>query len=898
MSLDLVERISNEMSLRDIQADALVAFDALFKGILSLQEPIDEIKANVIASSQSAKTEQLDHFMGWEEYRLNRVFPAKGLNFRDQFPRFTFALATGTGKSRLMGAITSYLFLTGKSQHFLLLAPSSEIYRKMKAEALPTHEKYFFKGLSPFPIPEVFSYENGSNFNIDQLSLNFDPLNRNSRPKLFIFTPSQLRAKSGSEAERIMRRQGGDEGEGVFHRLLKLSDLTIFLDEAHRFAKDDRQLENEYGAWTRLVTEFHPKAVIETTATPRTNNTIVYLYTLNEALKEGKYIKDVIAVVDTRPGAIKDAEWDHYTLRMALRYHEQAKSSLNTFVANGFGKQVKPVMLIACADIEHAKEVEAWLKSSEFSNGDFKEKVLRIDSTQIEEELARLIHIEDPNDSNEIIVNVGMLREGWDVSNVYTIVPLRATSTVTLATQTIGRGLRLPFGKRVNDPIIDTLHVMAFGKETVQKVIQDAKQAGIHIVFSVVEQFREKLLAELTKTALGTSATVEVNQRFNTETSKTELLVSLSSERMHSLSEQDTFSISSAVSKAASNVPSVKVTSLQPKKLSDTEFSISGIEVIQQKYDQIESIPIQKLVLDIPSVVESMNPPVLAEFHPQLERATSVGDQRKAYEIKVGSGERIATVDGQGFDVVNWPRRLAELMCREMDDFGGEVKEMERVFREYFSLTGASDDIQIKVIAESDSQIINDSIKNQLDRFLEKLQTSLSLGKGESEPFEFGSIFLSYPSEDGFIDQGKLNQFLPGEKRLITGWMKSLYKEIKFSNNAEFTAAKIIDQSDCKIWVRNPSSQFFITSLWGRHFPDFVVIKDNEITLIEVKRKSEFDNPESEAYKKGKAATEWCHAVSEGAENKWDYWFVPDDEVDACVTIEDIFKRRKYFGIQ
>ncbi len=52
-----------------------------------------------------------------------------------------------------------------------------------------------------------------------------------------------------------------------------------------------------------------------------------------------------------------------------------------------------------------------------------------------------------------------MLKEGWDVSNLYTIVPLRAANAAVLIEQTIGRGLRLPFGgKRTGVPNIDKTH--------------------------------------------------------------------------------------------------------------------------------------------------------------------------------------------------------------------------------------------------------------------------------------------------------------------------------------------------------------------------------------------------------------------------------------------------------
>ena len=65
-----------------------------------------------------------------------------------------------------------------------------------------------------------------------------------------------------------------------------------------------------------------------------------------------------------------------------------------------------------------------------------------------------------------------MLKEGWDVTNLYTIVPLRAASSQTLIEQTIGRGLRLPFGKRTGNEIIDRLTVVAH--ERFDKLIEEA----------------------------------------------------------------------------------------------------------------------------------------------------------------------------------------------------------------------------------------------------------------------------------------------------------------------------------------------------------------------------------------------------------------------------------------
>src|SRR5690242_7338543 len=71
-------------------------------------------------------------------------------DFEREFPSLCFALATGVGKTRLMGAFISYLHLTGKSRHFFVLAPNKTIYEKLIADFSPESPKYVFKGIAEF----------------------------------------------------------------------------------------------------------------------------------------------------------------------------------------------------------------------------------------------------------------------------------------------------------------------------------------------------------------------------------------------------------------------------------------------------------------------------------------------------------------------------------------------------------------------------------------------------------------------------------------------------------------------------------------------------------------------------------------------------------------------------
>ena len=58
-----------------------------------------------------------------------------------------------------------------------------------------------------------------------------------------------------------------------------------------------------------------------------------------------------------------------------------------------------------------------------------------------------LLEVEKVDNPVEIVIHVNMLKEGWDVNNLYTIVPLRTASSKILREQMVGRGLRLPYGE-------------------------------------------------------------------------------------------------------------------------------------------------------------------------------------------------------------------------------------------------------------------------------------------------------------------------------------------------------------------------------------------------------------------------------------------------------------------
>ena len=106
--------------------------------------------------------------------------------------------------------------------------------------------------------------------------------------------------------------------------------------------------------------------------------------------------------------------------------------------------------------------------------------MIQVDSSKTgaeeDEMIERLLKVEHTDEPTEIVIHVNMLKEGWDVTNLYTIVPLRAANARILIEQSIGRGLRLPYGKRTGVTAVDRLNIVAHDR--FQEIVDEAKQAG------------------------------------------------------------------------------------------------------------------------------------------------------------------------------------------------------------------------------------------------------------------------------------------------------------------------------------------------------------------------------------------------------------------------------------
>ncbi|WP_455864409.1 DEAD/DEAH box helicase [Pantoea agglomerans] len=454
---------------------------------LSLRKPQTQSLDILCRVLEQLKLDKEPDLQRWMQVLKSEKLPFK--NFERTFPSLCFALATGVGKTRLMGAMIAWLYLTGRSNHFFVLAPNLTIYEKLKQDFLPGSPKYVFQGipeLAQFP-PVLITgddYQEGRGVRLDQtqtLTATGDLFAGDTAPHINIFNVSKINAldnKQGAEKSKQAKVRRIQEyiGDSYFNYLAELPDLVVLMDEAHRYYASS-------GA--TALNDLNPVLGIELTATPKTTGAkprdfknIVYHYPLASALDDG-YVK--IPAVATR----KDFKASSYTteqiekikLEDGIHHHEYVKTELASYANNTGRPAVKPFMLIVAQDTTHAETIKAKIEDIEFFGGAYKGKVITVHSNQTgeesEENTQRLLAVEHDKDT-EIVVHVNKLKEGWDVTNLYTIVPLRASASEILTEQTIGRGLRLPYGKRTGVEAVDRLTIIAHDR--FQEIIDRANE--------------------------------------------------------------------------------------------------------------------------------------------------------------------------------------------------------------------------------------------------------------------------------------------------------------------------------------------------------------------------------------------------------------------------------------
>ena len=348
--------------------------------------------------------------------------------------------ATGVGKTYILTGAMEFFAISYGVRDFVVVTPGRTILEKTRNNFTPGHAKSLLGPMSFQPI--VITSEN---FNTPAIRA---AMGDDSQVKVYLFTVQALVKPESKVARKTHEFQEG-LGTEFYAHLQGTEQLVVFADEHHTY----------YGpAFSDAVRDLRPWVLVGLTATPHKKTPegqIIFRYPLAAAIAD-RLVKTPVIV------GRRDDRVDPLTkLNDGIILLNAKRQAIVAYAQATGADPVNPVMLVVAKDIADADEYAAILRSHEFFGGDYADSVLVVTSKAPDQALEEFEKVEDPASPVRIIISVGMLKEGWDVRNVYVIASMRSSVSEILTEQTLGRGMRLPFGAYTGIEILDTLEVVA-----------------------------------------------------------------------------------------------------------------------------------------------------------------------------------------------------------------------------------------------------------------------------------------------------------------------------------------------------------------------------------------------------------------------------------------------------
>lgn len=348
-------------------------------------------------------------------------------------------LATGVGKTYIAGGLLDYLWGQGV-RNVVIVAPGSTILRKTVDNLTPGHPKYL-RGLQCDPF--VVTLDTVERGEVGAA------LEDESRLKVFVFTVQSL-LRPNKDDKRRAHAPHETVGQGIYEYLQGREDLVVIADEHHVYYSKTAK------KFRAALDDLEPRATVGLTATPHehTRDKVVFRYPLVDAIADG-WVK--IPVLVGRQDKVTDTRT---RLSDALTLLDAKRAAVRAYTGKFPRKKyVEPVLFVVTQTIDQANEYRDILAGPDML-GD-PAQVLLVTSEEPDSALAALDGLDQPGNKVRAVVSVDMLREGWDVKNIYVIAAVRSLESELLTEQILGRGLRLPFGERTGNPMLDTVEVLS-----------------------------------------------------------------------------------------------------------------------------------------------------------------------------------------------------------------------------------------------------------------------------------------------------------------------------------------------------------------------------------------------------------------------------------------------------
>ena len=858
-------------------------------GCMSLRKPQKrslKILADILDEIELAKDIDLDKALR----DVHDMYPTCS-NFERDFMSLTFALATGVGKTRLMGAFITYLYTQKGIKNFFVVAPNLTIYEKLKQDlGNPSSEKYVFRGIGCFKsmLPNLIT---GENYREKGMMGGFSDVTIN------IFNISKFNRELGK-----IRNLSEYLGTSYFNYLASREDMVVLMDESHHYRADKG---------LAAINELKPVLGLELTATPQVEQgtktvkfkNVVYEYPLSAAIKDG-FTKTPYAMTrrDIADYNFTQDEIDKMMLSDGISNHERVKERLKDYAINNGVEPVKPFVLVVCKDTKHAEQVKAYISSSDFYDGKYADKTIILHSNQRgaekDENVQLLLDVEKFTNPIEIVIHVNILKEGWDVNNLYTIIPLRTAASQTLREQTIGRGLRLPYGQRTGNRDVDALVITAHDK--FEKIIAEANKpdsllkAGNIIFAEDIEKSESVVVKPAYQEAVQQSLFdlghfVAENETLSSD--ERQVLVKAAEQASKKLI--DNYRVV-----GRENLPKVITSSIVEEVVGGediaeivkrrTDFSDIMRRFLGEEIDKQREI-IESGTMSIPQIkITRDNKAVYYFEHFTLDTTDFVYfpiPNDILLKNLVESGD-VEVVKGKGldFNALNPMKTIVEEISKrpevDYDACCDLLYDLITTLFDAFAKKFTSD--EIKNIVMCNKRSIADKIYDQMKKHFKCSEPNIV------EEISGVSMYIYEPSYMRKIGEEPISVYttIPDgdvPKCLFNGFKKALHPIYKFDSAPEKRFAIVCEQNEEVIkWLRPAAKQFNLFYGNGQRYePDFVVETSDTMYLVEIKGEDKL-NDENNLLKKQRAVR-YCQVASVYASGhglkQWKHLYIPSQQV-------------------
>lgn len=429
--------------------------------------------------------------------------------FDETWRRFVVKMATGSGKTKVLSLVLAWSYFhklyepdSDLARNFLVITPNIIVLDRIYKD---------FQGLRIFFVDPVVPDNgfDGRNWRDDfQLNLHVQDEVRVTVPTGNIFLTNIHRVYAGdddppsADDDNTMnyflgkRPTGGTTDSKVDLGMIvrDVDELVVLNDEAHHI--HDGNL-----AWFKSIEDIHNRLVqkggslslqVDVTATPKHNNGAIFVQTVSDYPLVEAISQNVVKhpVLPDAPSRAKLVE------RQSAKYTEKYADYIDLGVIEWrkayaehekLGK--KSILFVMTDDTKNCDEVAEYLtgrypdlKASVLvihtkNNGDISEAVSGKNKEELERLRKQANDIDEPGSPYKAIVSVLVLKEGWDVRNVTTIVGLRAYSARSniLPEQTLGRGLRKMYSGETEEK------VSVVGTDAFMEFVESIQAEGVEL---------------------------------------------------------------------------------------------------------------------------------------------------------------------------------------------------------------------------------------------------------------------------------------------------------------------------------------------------------------------------------------------------------------------------------